>query len=318
MARHLDSKFQFSYLYRITNKFTGEYYIGIRSCNGNPEDDSYMGSGIRITASIEKYGRDNFQKEILKVCESREDASQAEAEMVNEDRLKDPLCLNLKTGGEYVDGTVYSPEVGEKISDSIKKTYAENPEYGRKLSESLKKTYAENPEYGKKISEMRKRVAQDPVHRQKVSEARKKLFRETDLRERLMQSFSTTEFKEKKSKSMKDYCATENGKCKISNATKNTTYVNKDGKTKRVKNSNLESYLSDGWNLGSALETGADTRQKLSESGKGRVWIFNSQLMKNLKIKKESLHEYLDQGWEKGTRKWKQNSTPEINLENSV
>src|SRR5688572_24129247 len=33
------------YVYRLTREETGEFYIGVRSCFGAPEQDDYMGSG---------------------------------------------------------------------------------------------------------------------------------------------------------------------------------------------------------------------------------------------------------------------------------
>ena len=63
-------------------------------------NDGYLGSGKRIKAEVKKYGKENFVKEILEYLPSREALCEREAEIVNEDVLKDPLCLNLKNGGE--------------------------------------------------------------------------------------------------------------------------------------------------------------------------------------------------------------------------
>lgn len=90
----------YHYVYKITNKLSGEYYIGLRSSNVIPTQDKYMGSGTRILNSINKYGCESFSKEILECFESRELASKKEEELVNLETLKDPLCLNLKTGGD--------------------------------------------------------------------------------------------------------------------------------------------------------------------------------------------------------------------------
>jgi group I intron endonuclease len=47
------------------NLINGKIYVGQSLHNR----DNYLGSGIRLGFAIEKYGRDNFKKEILEVCE---------------------------------------------------------------------------------------------------------------------------------------------------------------------------------------------------------------------------------------------------------
>ncbi len=50
-------------IYKITNQINGKYYIG-RNATKNV-NDSYMGSGIGIKNAINKYGVENFTKEII-------------------------------------------------------------------------------------------------------------------------------------------------------------------------------------------------------------------------------------------------------------
>src|SRR5271168_1372693 len=85
-------------LYRTTNILNSRFYIGMHSTK-NPED-GYLGSGKRLKYEIQKYGRENFKKEILEELPTRTSLENREAEIVNEKLLADPLCLNLKNGGE--------------------------------------------------------------------------------------------------------------------------------------------------------------------------------------------------------------------------
>lgn len=55
------------YIYLIKNKINNKIYIGKRKCpdNKTPQTDKYMGSGLVLKRAIEKYGIDQFEKEIL-------------------------------------------------------------------------------------------------------------------------------------------------------------------------------------------------------------------------------------------------------------
>ena len=63
-------------------------------------DDGYLGSGRRIKAEIKKYGKENFVREILEHLPTREALCEREAELVCEELMQNPLCLNLKNGGD--------------------------------------------------------------------------------------------------------------------------------------------------------------------------------------------------------------------------
>lgn len=88
---------RFFLVYKTVNKLKGEYYIGVHVTDDL--EDGYLGSGKRLRYSLEKYGRENFMRETLAVFDNPGDMFSKEAELVNEETLLDPLCLNLKIGG---------------------------------------------------------------------------------------------------------------------------------------------------------------------------------------------------------------------------
>lgn len=88
------------YVYEITNLVNGKKYIGKRSCKCDINNDPYMGSGVLIKKAITKYGKENFEKIIIKVCDSEEDAYSYEKCYINaKQAYKDPQYYNIGSGG---------------------------------------------------------------------------------------------------------------------------------------------------------------------------------------------------------------------------
>ena len=91
-------KKRYNYFYKITNLINGHYYYGVHSTNAL--DDGYMGSGLRMHKAYEKYGLENFKKEILKFFDTEKDMYEYEKTIVNEELVKDRNCYNIQQGGK--------------------------------------------------------------------------------------------------------------------------------------------------------------------------------------------------------------------------
>ena len=89
---------KYHFIYRTTNLLNENFYVGMHSTDDL--EDGYVGSGKRLRYSVTKYGLENHKFEILEFLTSREELKKREAEIVNEELLSDPLCMNLKFGGE--------------------------------------------------------------------------------------------------------------------------------------------------------------------------------------------------------------------------
>lgn len=85
------------FIYKTTNLNNGKYYIGMHSTSNF--NDGYLGSGDRLRRSIRKYGRENFKLEILEFFNDRESLAKRERELINEEVIKDEMCMNLAYGG---------------------------------------------------------------------------------------------------------------------------------------------------------------------------------------------------------------------------
>lgn len=88
---------KFHYIYKTTCNITNRYYIGMHSTSNL--EDGYMGSGKRLRYSLNKYGIQNHTKEIIEFLDDRISLAKRESEIVNEQSIDDPMCMNLKLGG---------------------------------------------------------------------------------------------------------------------------------------------------------------------------------------------------------------------------
>ena len=95
----IDNNVVYNYFYKITNNINNKFYYGVH-CTNNL-NDGYFGSGHRLKLAIKQYGKENFKKEILKFFDSREQCSEYESLVVNENCVFDIDCYNLKRGGDY-------------------------------------------------------------------------------------------------------------------------------------------------------------------------------------------------------------------------
>lgn len=89
---------KYHYFYKITNQINNHFYYGVH--NTNNLDDGYMGSGKRLWVAYNKYGIENFNKEILKFFDTKEEAFEYESEIVNEELINNDDCYNLVKGGK--------------------------------------------------------------------------------------------------------------------------------------------------------------------------------------------------------------------------
>lgn len=97
-AKRADQR-KYHYIYKITRTDgSGKYYIGMHSTDDL--DDGYFGSGKVLWHSINRHGKEIHSKEILEFLPTRKELKARERELVNEEILDDPLCMNLCLGGE--------------------------------------------------------------------------------------------------------------------------------------------------------------------------------------------------------------------------
>lgn len=137
------------YIYKITNKINARYYIGVHY---GELDDSYMGSGKALRRAINRYGIENFEKQVLESFHSKEDAYNREKDLVKTVR-DDKLSYNLKKGGQggwdFINDNGFhlgdnnimrkSAEMREKLSMKGKERFKNDLEYRKKILKNIEK-----------------------------------------------------------------------------------------------------------------------------------------------------------------------------------
>lgn len=130
----------FYIIYKIKNIINDKIYIGKhQTLNIN---DLYMGSGKYLKYAIQKYGIENFKKEILYVFDNEDDMNKMEAELVTEEFClrKDTynICVGGKGGFSYINSVYWKDENISFEAKSKRISIQSSEEYKKQMSEKIK------------------------------------------------------------------------------------------------------------------------------------------------------------------------------------
>jgi hypothetical protein len=252
MAEITTKEYKYHFIYKTTNLLTGKFYIGMHSTN--KLEDGYLGGGDIVNFSIKKYGRKNHKREILEFLEDRNSLDCREREIVNEELLKNPLCMNLVEGGNG--GFSLSPAHCKKFSDAgheaFRKRLKEDPDFkesfGKKQGDHFKDLWAKGTFdhldlgtfRGKKHSEEAKiRIGLANSEHQK-GENNSQYGKVWVNKEKDVKKIDPSELEE--------YLRNEWSRGRVAEVKeKKTFWVFKDLCKKRVSEENLQHFLSGGW-----------------------------------------------------------------------
>jgi len=194
-------------IYKTINLINNKFYIGMHSTLNL--EDGYLGSGKIILSAIRLYGKANFSREILHLCDSEEEMILKEIEIVNEELVKDENCYNLRMGGTGLNSKNASELMlklwkTEEFKNIMKSKYTE--EYNLKLCAIQKEVQNRKEVKDKKSGTMRKKYSNSREIQNKISQSLKKYFSNPENIERLKSNSSNlwknSEYKNKMSKAI--------------------------------------------------------------------------------------------------------------------
>lgn len=206
--------YKFHYIYKTTNLLNNKYYIGMHSTD--QLEDGYLGSGKILKASIKKYGKENFQFEIIEQLSDRKSLKEREREIVNEEEVNNKLCMNLQLGG----GGGFSSE------EHAYKFHAAGGKAVLKL----------------KAARHNKRMKEDSDYRSKcVAKTLATKSTRTYIRKPYFHSKESID---------KIRLSKQNNGLKETNSQYGTCWITNEVENKKIKKDVLETFLSQGWKLG--------------------------------------------------------------------
>ena len=200
------------FIYKTTCEVTSRYYYGMHSTDNL--NDGYIGSGTRLWHSINYHGIENHSIEILEYLKDRTSLKAREKELITEEMLNDPMCMNLALGGE---GGILNEDHHLKMrkgaSNSMKERWKEPDAFAK--NRKIHSTKFKNLHKGGNIK-------YDNFKGKKHSDETKRKMSKSSIGTQI--GFKNSQF----------------GTCWIYNETE----------SKKIKKENLESYIKSGWKKG--------------------------------------------------------------------
>jgi group I intron endonuclease len=136
-------------IYRTTNLLDGKIYIG-KDKNNIP---SYLGSGIRLLNAINKYGKENFKKDVLEICSDESTLNEREVYWIEYYRSYDKsIGYNLTKGGEGGNTRVF---YNKKKMSKYKTSLSEGVKNSSAYKDSVERKKGKpRPGHSKKMKEL--------------------------------------------------------------------------------------------------------------------------------------------------------------------
>lgn len=226
--------FRFFVIYQTTNLISGKIYVGQHRTN--LVCDGYLGSSIPLMQDIKKYGKHNFKRIILALCKDENDLNKVEAFFVTKEFVNRPDTYNQIIGG--ICGNAAYSEIS-KLGNAQKSFLLQNDiEFQKRFHDSMSQAQRKlrrSNEYSKIREKLRAKMKE--LNRSgKIGLKRPHTEIEIENMKRTFQRIGHQQGSKNSSF----------GSCWIHNTITN----------KRVKVSEKQKYLDQGWILGRCMKLG--------------------------------------------------------------
>ena len=289
-------EYQYYIVYKITNLLNDKYYIGVHSTNDL--NDGYLGSGRQIKEAIKKYGKEHFKKDILHIFTTLEHSAEIaselmfkkEAELVNENVLKDPLCYNITLGGDVnpnmkdttwaIKGDEIRKIRKDQITDFKNKGYEigrYHTKDGRWVNREGQSKMVKKELFAQYINEGWSPGRAYPITANTVwitKNNKCKMVKKQDLQKYLQEGYTLGRNLKKKIK------------------------VHDGIKTIMIDKSELNKYLKKGYKQGLHYKTVSGLKEWIKDKKGNLRSVYKDGITK--RVLKEQLKEYLQNGWQRG------------------
>lgn len=123
-------------IYETINLINGKRYIGKDFYN----DPNYLGSGRILKLAIKKYGRENFSKVIIEICDDSEHLNIREKFWIRRmHACESKMYYNIGAGGDGGDNITYNPHRNDFIQKMTDINSRNNGMCGKKHTDDAKK-----------------------------------------------------------------------------------------------------------------------------------------------------------------------------------
>ena len=248
----------YGYVYETTCLINGKKYIGMHKWDKPEIDNNYLGSGLLLKQAIKKYGKENFSCKILLCCDSREELSKAERELIS--KTKAPIneqYYNIEDGG--FGG--HSEFCVQPITENQLKAL----ENGRKkpASDKLKSTLRNYRLNVVVTEETRKKLSENQLGRRCVNNGSvNKYIKQDELDKYLSEGWKLGKYVRNRMSSVEKFKSTHRLKTneeilvwknKLSVALSGRKWITDGTHNKLCSEDELQKYLSNGWTFGRVI-----------------------------------------------------------------
>lgn len=128
-------------IYKTTCLLNGKIYIGQHEVHSLKKFDTwYLGSGKLLLRAVEKYGKENFKREIICKVNTQKMANKFEEFFIKKYNSTDlSIGYNILSGSPYENNPLKIPEIAERVAEANRgKIWSD--EIKEKISKSVSET----------------------------------------------------------------------------------------------------------------------------------------------------------------------------------